>query len=114
MFGFLCFVPSSNIEADKHLVCRLSGAEGGLFELSENADFTNAYSVNCHASFCEIDNLKVAKTYYWRVNGGAARCFCTKDNAIRFIKIDGVLNVRDIGGKNIKQGLIYRGSGMYG
>ena len=26
LFGFLCFVPSSNIEADKHLVCRLSVA----------------------------------------------------------------------------------------
>ena len=89
-----------------------SGIDGGLFELSDNCEFTNSYSVKCDTSFCEIGNLKVAKKYYWRVNGGEARYFYTKDNDIRFIKIDGLLNVRDIGGKNIKQGLIYRGSDL--
>lgn len=89
-----------------------SGAERALFELSENEDFFEAYSLQCDAPFCEINNLKIGTKYYWRVNGGEARTFYTKDNDIRFIKIDGVLNVRDIGGRNIKQGLVYRGSDL--
>ena len=105
-------VKNSELSYPQTLKFVWSGADGGFFELSETADFANAYSVACDTSFCEIDNLKVATKYYWRVNGGEARYFYTKDNVIRFIKIDGLLNVRDIGGKNIKQGLIYRGSDL--
>lgn len=88
------------------------GEGAAVFELAENAEFTDAYSVRCDAPFCEVDNLKIGTKYYWRVNGGEARSFYTKDNGIRFIRIDGALNVRDIGGKGIKQGLIYRGSDL--
>lgn len=105
-------VKNSELSYPQTLKFVWSGVDGGFFELSENIDFINAYSVECDTPFCEIDNLKVATKYYWRVNGGEAHYFYTKDNVIRFIKIDGLLNVRDIGGKNIKQGLIYRGSDL--
>ena len=88
------------------------GSGGDLFELSENEDFSESYVLKCDVSFCKIYNLKIGTKYYWRINGGKGNHFYTKDNGIRFIKIDGVLNVRDIGGKNIKQGLIYRGSDL--
>ena len=96
----------------KALKFEWEGGEGDLFELSENEDFSEAYAIKCDAPFCEIHNLKIGTKYYWRVNGGNRDFFYTKDNGIRFIKIDGALNVRDIGGKNIKQGLIYRGSDL--
>ena len=86
------------------------GHEGDLFEFSEYVDFSNSYSVRCNEPFCEIDNLKIGTKYYWRINGGKTQHFFTKDNKIRFIRIDGALNVRDLGGNKIEQGLIYRGS----
>ena len=36
--------------------------------------------------------------------------FYTANNDFRFIKLDGALNVRDLGGVKIKQGLVFRGS----
>lgn len=70
-----------------------------------------------------ITNLKVHTEYYWSielVNGEKSvtaepSTFKTLGNGPRFITIDGVKNVRDIGGwetedgKEVKQGLIYRG-----
>lgn len=88
------------------------GSGGDVFELSENENFSMPYTLKCDTPSCEIGNLKIGAKYYWRVNGGKENCFYTKDNGIRFIKIDGALNVRDIGGKRIKQGLVYRGSDL--
>ena len=83
-----------------------------VFELSENEDFSEAYAVKTENTFLEFGNFKIGTTYYWRVNGSNHFSFKTKDNKFRFIKIDGTLNVRDIGGINIKQGLLYRGAEM--
>jgi len=71
----------------------------------------------------EITNLKVSTKYYWAVKlegtetskTSDVSSFSTLGNGPRFINIDGVANVRDIGGwttesgKTLKQGLIYRG-----
>lgn len=83
-----------------------------IFELSKNANFLDSYMVTCLEASCSITNLEVGERYFWRVNGGKINSFYTKDNYTRFIRIDGALNVRDIGGYKIKQGLIYRGSDL--
>lgn len=92
------------------LTFKWEGKSGDLFEISENSDFSKAYSVNADEPYLEISNLKIGTEYFWRVNGGKENYFFTADNKFRFIKIGGILNVRDIGGINIKQGLLYRGS----
>ena len=81
-----------------------------IFEISEDKDFTTSYTSRTEAPFFVMTNLKIGQKYYWRINGGIYDTFETLDNKFRFLKIDGALNVRDIGGINIKQGLLYRGS----
>ena len=83
-----------------------------VFELSESEGFEDSYSCIASTNSHCVTNLKVGTKYYWRINGGKKHSFSTKDNHIRFIKIDGALNVRDIGGNRIKQGLVYRGSDL--
>ncbi|MBO5889760.1 MAG: hypothetical protein J6Q58_06455, partial [Clostridia bacterium] len=81
-----------------------------ILEISENKDFNAPYVVQTNNPFFILDNLKVGQKYYWRVNNSEVFSFKTANNLFRFIKIDGALNVRDVGGINIKQGLLYRGS----
>lgn len=89
---------------------------------SENADFSNAITVITDAS----KDLKAAtlipgKEYYWKVmgeisnealSGGKIKIV---DAPVRFIYIDGIRNVRDMGGwktesgKTVKYGMLYRG-----
>ena len=66
----------------------------------------------------EIYNLNIGTTYYWQVksdtDASPLQVFSTEDGYPRFIKLDGVSNVRDIGGyvtadgKRVKQNLAYR------
>lgn len=87
------------------------GAAIHTVEVSETDDFADPFiSVTVSGTECEIENLKIGQKYFWRVDGGEMRTFTTAQGAPRFIKIDGALNVRDIGGGKIKQGLLYRGS----
>lgn len=87
------------------------------YDIKNNGQILNTYAVN---------NLKVGATYYWKVvlkgnndltKESNVETFSTKDTGTRFIDIDGISNVRDLGGytvaggKKTKQGLIYRGSG---
>lgn len=90
-----------------------NGSAKYLFELSKNADFSDPYTLELMVNHCEIDNLEIGQKYFWRVNLCAANHFYTKDNHFRFIHLDGALNVRDVGGNKIKQGLLYRGSDIY-
>ncbi len=90
--------------------------------ISEKRDMTSAYLVE--SAFCEayVYNLKIATVYYWdvtvhtgseEIRSGVA-CFKTETNAPRNLYVDGVTNVRDLGGyqvggnKRMKQGFIYR------
>ena len=79
-------------------------------ELSEEENMRSPLTRYTDAPRLELTNLKVGQKYFWRINGGEVWSFSTEDNKYRFMDIDGALNVRDIGGVNIKQGLIYRGS----
>lgn len=93
------------------LAWEADGSPSYTAEVSEDADFADPFlTVTTEDTTCEIENLKIGQKYYWRVNGGEARSFSTLANAPRFIHIDGALNVRDIGGERLKQGLLFRGS----
>ena len=89
------------------------GSAKYFFELSKNADFSDPYTVELMVNYCEIDTLEIGQKYFWRVNLCSANHFYTKDNYFRFVHLEGALNVRDIGGNKIKQGLLYRGSDIY-
>lgn len=88
---------------------------------SENADFSNPIIVETVYSIMENTTLIPGKTYYWKVIGtitpdvlGGGR-IKVKDAPVRWISVDGVGNVRDMGGwktasgKTVKYGMLYRG-----
>lgn len=95
-----------------------SDRELDLVEISEDPAFTGARRVLCREKRAEIGNLKMGTAYYWRVNGCEAGKFITQNAAPRWMEVDGISNVRDMGawrtvdGRRVKQGLIYRGSEM--
>ena len=103
-------VKNGELSYPRALVFRWNGSPGDEFEISKNKDFSNSRHIKCDLPSCEIDNLEIGCEYFWRVNKGDVFNFHTQDNSFRFIRIEGALNVRDLGGKNIKQGIIYRGS----
>lgn len=101
----------------------------GLLEVSEYSDYSNAreFKVAGHSQTVEIYHLKVATKYYYRLSltlnndsiVGTNGEFTTQRTP-RFLKIDGIKNVRDFGGwklangKTVKQGLLYRGTELDG
>ena len=86
------------------------GSDVYKVEVSEDRDFNDAIITETDKTVCFSGNFKIGKKYYWRVNGGEIRSFFTADNEYRFLRVNGALNVRDLGGINIRQGLIFRGS----
>ena len=97
--------------------------------ISENKDLSEAIYVDVpvHQNEVDVYNLKTACTYFYCVtvyfsNGTEAKsdsAFKTADTP-RYLYVDGIRNIRDIGGKQnihgktIKQGMIYRGTEMDG
>lgn len=86
-------------------------------KICKDASMKQALSYQTTAHELEIFNLETGTTYYWQVtcNGIASPIASFTTKALpRYLKIDGVRNIRDIGGyvttdgKTIKQGLIYR------
>ncbi|MBQ9162374.1 MAG: tyrosine-protein phosphatase [Clostridia bacterium] len=112
----LCTPPAVKLEwSDKN------AAEGKIYNvvLSENADLSDPYLVTTtEALFVEVKNLKAGTRYYWKVSTdgeeSAGAGFMTSGAYPRFVDVDGVSNIRDIGGyttidgKTVKQGLVYR------
>ncbi len=100
-----------------------------IVEISENSSFDSPkiIKVENHKSYATIYNLKTNCKYYFRVSvttsnnhtATAESSFQTADTP-RILMIDGLRNVRDIGGyetvdgKEIKQGLLYRGVELHG
>ncbi len=80
-----------------------------LFEIAETPEFSDAYSIKTSDPCCDLYNLKTGTRYYWRVNGSDYREIYTEACDFRFIRLGGLINVRDVGGINIKEGLVYRG-----
>ena len=91
------------------LVCRVS--DGSVVFT------TNAASL----ASVDIENLEIARAYAWTVKdrtGSATAHFTTEDFAPRFIHVDKIPNIRDLGGRigldgrRVKQGLVYRSAGL--
>lgn len=88
-------------------------------EISEKENFSEYEEYTVTDCSLSVYNLKISTDYYWRVKSDAGvsktGTFSVSGDKPRNIYVDGVTNVRDIGGystlfgKKIKQGLIYRG-----
>ena len=86
--------------------------------LSEHRDMRDATEITVTEPCAQIEHLNIGTTYYWQVKSGAeaspVQVFTTEDGYPRFVRLDGVSNVRDIGGyvtadgKRVKQNLAYR------
>ena len=100
---------------------RLNGSEVYTVYISENADFSDSYICTFSGSEFNGGICVPGKTYYWKVlgnysdeilGGGKIRI---KDAPVRWLNIEGLHNVRDIGGwktesgKTVKYEKIYRG-----
>lgn len=89
-----------------------------LFMLSDNSLFKNSIIKEIDTEKLSISNLKTNTTYFWKVNNSEVFTFTTENAPPRFISVDGLSNVRDLGGWNtldghkIRQGCIYRGCEM--
>ena len=100
-----------------------------VVEVSKDFSFQEAeiYNVKEKSGSVELKYLECGVRYYFRVIGtlsngstvGAFGEFTTADTP-RILSVDGIVNVRDIGGwetsngKVIKQGVLYRGSELDG
>lgn len=99
-------------------VAEKSDANEYVLAISENADMSNAIIYKTTEENVSVYNLKIATKYYWTVTLGEKTSmiyeFTTDDIAPRNLYVDGVTNVRDIGGwvtengTRTKQGLICR------
>ena len=89
-----------------------------VLNISENNDMSNPMTYTTTEKNFSVYNLKIATTYYWTVTVNNETSdvykFTTENTAPRNLYVDGVTNVRDIGGwmtengTRTKQGLIYR------
>ena len=111
-----------NFEWDKMKVGGAS-AQKYVLEISESNNFEHAYNLETVDESAQVYNLMVGKQYFWRVKAFSSDgvnslskvfSFTTEDCAPRNLYVDGVTNVRDLGGwkiagdKSVKQGLLYR------
>lgn len=97
-----------------------SDEENNIFSLSDTIEFDHIIRrIGC-TNQCDIYNLLLGKTYYWKVNDSEIRSFTVEMSTPRWLMVEGTWNVRDIGGytnldgKKIKQGMIYRGAELDG
>lgn len=91
-------------------------------EISKNEDFTDCIRYKADANAVNVYNLEIGAKYFWRVEAKTKKGsqtsetanFTTADIAPRNLYIDGVTNVRDLGGwktengNRVRQGKIYR------
>ena len=94
-------------------------------ELSTTPDFKQKKTFVTDINMVEVENLLLDTVYYWRVSAtvkgkktvSPVWKFRTTDLPPRWIRAEGVGNLRDIGGwkvpgGKIKQGMVYRGTRM--
>ena len=103
-----------------------NAAKGKVYtvRISQNPDMSDAMELTASETFAPVYNLMVGTRYYWQVSAGEqtslVHSFATEDGYPRFIRMDGVSNVRDIGGyyttdgKRVKQGLAFRSAHLDG
>lgn len=101
-------------------------------ELSESSEFESpiVYTLKGDERSIDAANLKTGTEYHYRITLNLANRYSTTTNTVqgsfktadtpRILTVDGIVNVRDIGGwktadgKTIRQGILYRGSEMDG
>lgn len=103
---------------DKTNVISYTYSEDFTLTLSENDDMSESFTVSSENKTAYVDNLKVGTTYYVTASVGEKTVkldnIVTDDCCPRIINVDGVKNVRDVGGWNtldggkVKQGLLFR------
>ncbi|NLB56205.1 MAG: tyrosine-protein phosphatase [Lentisphaerae bacterium] len=95
-------------------------------EVSTCDNFVQPTVVHTKESNASVTNLLLNHKYFWRVKCehedvtyiSETGCFFTEDLPPRLIKVPGLLNARDIGGRQtsygrrVKQGMIYRSAGL--
>lgn len=90
-----------------------------IVELSVNSDFNSALTYTTAETQLDIYNLYLATDYYWRVtaiseNGKKSvskpSTFTTDSVAPRNLYVDGVTNVRDLGGWSLPYGRVRQGA----
>lgn len=89
-----------------------------ILKLSENENMENSVEYTSETESISIYNLKLDTAYYWTVSAGnetsSVSKFTTDAAAPRNLYVDGITNVRDLGGwerengTRTKQGLIFR------
>lgn len=110
------------------LLWKVTTARSYIIKISEKQDMSDAMSFETASKdkMFNFYNAKVNTKYYWTVTANyksnsftsEVASFVSKDTTLRNIFVDGVDNVRDLGGykvsnnKTIKQGLIYRSAQM--
>ncbi len=89
------------------------------FYLDLNDDMENKIVFSLTEPKIELKNLKIKTVYYYQIKTETELsniyAFLVNDDSVRNLDIDGVTNVRDLGGykvngKRINQGLLYRSS----
>ena len=93
----------------------------GPCEVRVERDGRAVFSTNVVGMSVEVWNLEIAREYEWSVRdakGTAHGRFRTRDQAPRLIRLKGIPNVRDLGGRigldgrRVRQGLVYRSAGL--
>ena len=81
------------------------------------------FSLTAVTNRIRIGNFEIGRTYSWTVECGgekATRRFSTEDIAPRWVRVDNVPNLRDLGGwkttdgRRVRQGMVYRSAGWNG
>jgi hypothetical protein len=94
--------------------------------LCTSPDFKSCITTKTNKCSATMTNLMINQKYYWKisaVNNGEktnseVSTFVTEDSAPRLMQVDGVPNVRDLGGrkamngKRVKQNLVFRTAGL--
>ena len=99
-----------------------SVAEEYSLMISTDMNFTDSIVRKTDQTYCEVYNLQPGVQYYWKVVCGEAESsvytFTVDSGYTRFLKVDGVNNIRDMGGyvtaegKRVKYGLLYRSANI--
>lgn len=96
------------------------GAEGKQYTvlISTNRDMSLAQEITVTDTCVDVYHLNIGTQYFWQVRSAdetsLVQTFTTEAGYPRFIKLDGVSNVRDLGGyitrdgRRVKQNLAYR------
>ena len=102
--------------------CTVPVATGAVWSVKVRRakDGAVVFTAKTSENSIEIDNLEIACDYKWRVKGTAGDgaqlraegTFRTEDVAPRLIHLSRVHNMRDLGGRRVRQGRVYRSAGL--